>query len=261
MLLQATNSILSLTNVQPTDAGPYRVTVTDDIGSMRSQPAFLVVNIRPTIVQSPQAASVVQGEPVAFRMLLSGSPPFSVRWRRNNIALTNVIVNSFESVYEIPAVQLSQAGTYGALVGNAAAANVASANALLTVLADTDRDGLPDVYETQTPGLSPTVSGDAAMDFDGDEFSNLSEYRAGTNPNDPTSLLRIIEVVPHDLGLLLRFGAVASRTYAVDYRDALTDSTWSILTNLPLTAVDGVTEVLDNSPRSGERFYRVRTPQ
>lgn len=257
---QATNSILSLTNVQPADAGPYQVTVTDDIGSMRSQSAFLVVNVRPTIIQAPVPVTAVAGEPVSFRVVLSGTPPFTVRWRRGTTTLTNVIVNGFESTFLIPSVQTAQAGSYNALVGNAAAANVASAGAVLTVLADADRDGLPDVYEGQTPGFSSSVPEDAGKDFDGDGFNNLNEYRAGTDPNDPASLLKITDVVPRDSGLALRFAVVAGRTYSVDTLDQLVGGSWLTLTNLPPAANAGVIEVLDTATRPGERFYRVRTP-
>ena len=256
----ATNTSLALTNVQVADAGPYQVVVTDDVGSMRSQPAHLVVNVRPVIVSSPVPVTVVAGEPASFRVAFTGTPPFSVRWRRGSITVSEVIVNGFESTYVIPSVQTANAGNYSALVGNAAAANVGSASAALVVLADTDRDGIPDVYENQTPGFSSTLAEDAGQDFDGDGFINLSEYRAGTDPHDPASLLRIREVTPETSGLILRFIPVVGRSYGVDFLDQLTGGSWQTLTNLPPVATPGVVEVLDPAPRSGERFYRVRTP-
>ena len=49
---------------------------------------------------------------------------------------------------------------------------------------DADGDGLPDDWEKQY-GLNPNDPADAAADLDGDEFTNLEEYAAKTDPTDP----------------------------------------------------------------------------
>ena len=51
---------------------------------------------------------------------------------------------------------------------------------------DDDRDGMPDEFET-TYGLDPLVD-DAQGDLDSDGYTNLREYRAGTDPTDPESV-------------------------------------------------------------------------
>jgi len=51
---------------------------------------------------------------------------------------------------------------------------------------DDDNDGMPDSWEI-AHGLNPLVN-DAHLDKDGDGFTNLREYLAGTNPNDPKSV-------------------------------------------------------------------------
>ncbi len=50
---------------------------------------------------------------------------------------------------------------------------------------DTDKDGMPDDWETQY-GFNPNDPSDAPLDFDKDGVSNLDEYKAGTNPVDVT---------------------------------------------------------------------------
>ncbi len=55
---------------------------------------------------------------------------------------------------------------------------------ILSTPLDTDADGLPDAWEqTYFGSLAQTASGD----FDGDGFSNLAEYNAGTNPSAAAS--------------------------------------------------------------------------
>lgn len=46
---------------------------------------------------------------------------------------------------------------------------------------DTDHDGIADAWE-RAYGLSPTNPNDAHLDFDGDGFTNIQEFNAGTDP-------------------------------------------------------------------------------
>jgi len=67
---------------------------------------------------------------------------------------------------------------------------------------DSDEDGMPDNWEQQYPGwLDPYIK-DAAEDKDADGFSNLQEYKAGTDPTDPNSKPGF-EAMPWILLLLL----------------------------------------------------------
>jgi len=49
---------------------------------------------------------------------------------------------------------------------------------------DTDGDGITDGYETQFAFLDPNTPGDAALDEDSDDLSNLQEFQIGTAPDD-----------------------------------------------------------------------------
>jgi len=54
----------------------------------------------------------------------------------------------------------------------------------IEVIADYDRDGLPNDYEREH-GFDPLFFADAAEDADGDGLSNLGEYQHGTDPRNP----------------------------------------------------------------------------
>ncbi|MES2466877.1 MAG: hypothetical protein V4675_06220 [Verrucomicrobiota bacterium] len=58
---------------------------------------------------------------------------------------------------------------------------------------DIDNDGMPTTFETAN-GLNDSNAADAALDNDGDGATNMQEYAAGTNPNNPTSVFRISAV-------------------------------------------------------------------
>ncbi|MCM3905947.1 MAG: choice-of-anchor D domain-containing protein, partial [Pyrinomonadaceae bacterium] len=60
------------------------------------------------------------------------------------------------------------------------------------VLADTDGDGMPDVWENLY-GLNPNDPSDAKLDTDGDGILNLAEYQAGT---DPLNLFTFGSLIP-----------------------------------------------------------------
>jgi hypothetical protein len=58
----------------------------------------------------------------------------------------------------------------------------ASAPRTVEVIADSDRDRIPDEWETAN-GLNPNNPADASLDLDNDGYTNLEEYTFGKNPN------------------------------------------------------------------------------
>ena len=69
---------------------------------------------------------------------------------------------------------------------------------------------------------------DAAADWDGDGASNYAEYKAGTNPFDPSDRLRITDFRLGQDSTLLRFEYAGGHLYALDSSKTLTNKTWMV---------------------------------
>ena len=136
---------------------------------------------------------------------------------------------------------------------------IISRTASVTLQTDTDKDGLPDVWETQW-GLNPALAGDAVLDRDGDRMKNLEEFMAGTDPADSASVLSLQWVGASELGGTLEFTAVAGRTYTLEVTADLAASVWTRLADYP-AKVDTRLERITNPLVGGGRFYRVQTPR
>lgn len=84
---------------------------------------------------------------------------------------------------------------------------------------DSDGDGVPDSWTMQNFGHATGQAGDlsrAQDDPDGDGMSNLAEYRAGTNPTNALSYLRIGSIsVGGTNGVQVAWGSSSNRLYSV----------------------------------------------
>ena len=85
-LLAATNTLLTVTNAQVSDAGLYAVRVFNTFGTANSLNALLTVGIRPVIVTQPTNLAVALGGVATFSVVAEGAPPLSYRWSFNGTA-------------------------------------------------------------------------------------------------------------------------------------------------------------------------------
>ncbi len=95
-----------------------------------------------------------------------------------------------------------------------------SANIYLTVLPDSDGDGMPDSWELDN-GLNPNDPADAALDGDGDGHCNAMEYQAGTEPAEKNSCLKVNRFAVSGEARI-EFLAASNTTYTVLYAQSLT---------------------------------------
>ena len=130
------------------------------------------------------------------------------------------------------------------------------------VIPDFDQDGLPDEWE-KANGLDmtdPTGTQGSAADPDGDGYSNLQEYIAGTNPLSAGDYPHFNSARIVGTQFLLTFDSRVGRTYSIE-RKNLTNSGASPWTNIVINiAGDGTTKTITDAIDAGlARCYRLKT--
>jgi hypothetical protein len=258
-----------VTNVQLEDEGEYSCALSDRAGVVNTVGARLTPWIAPVVVQPPLSQTIAAGSDVTLSAEVTGHPPpFIYSWRRVSTVLTNnnsalprnfMTLNSTAAGLILTNGILSTNYTMRLVVLNDANAPAGMLMTfIVTVLADLDHDGLPDVLE-ESLGLSTNNPADASLDLDRDGMSNLAEYLAGTDPTNSLSYLKIDSIVAGG-GATITFGAVSNKTYSIEYTDALRAGSWSRLTDLVARPTNR-TETLVDPVFTTNRFYRVATPR
>src|SRR5262249_48393049 len=117
VLTNATDASLTIPVVLPGDAGSYALRVSNSISTNTTRAALLTVTGTPVVITDPAQPAdqtIVQGSPVTFNVVASGSAPLAYEWFNG----TNVIADATNATYTIPAVQPENAGSYHAVVSN-----------------------------------------------------------------------------------------------------------------------------------------------
>ncbi len=126
---------------------------------------------------------------------------------------------------------------------------------LLGAEADTDADGLPDLWELEH-GLNPDQAG-AEADSDGDGTSDFGEYVAGTDPREGLDFPRLRLMTDHDGRIQLQMMGHPGRLYRWEQRSAWWGDDWEAVGDEQ--AGQGGPLVLPLDPASQSlRFYRIR---
>lgn len=122
---------LTLSNVQPSDAGGYDVIVSNSVGTVVSQAATLTVTgSLITITQQPRDTTAGAGSSTALFVFASASFPLTYQWHKDGVAIPGATASRLE----FSSVQASSAGVY-TVVLTSGSASLTSAPATLTVTA------------------------------------------------------------------------------------------------------------------------------
>ena len=99
---------------------------------------------------------------------------------------------------------------------------------------DDDGDGMEDDWEELHFGSTTNSAGGMEEDWDKDGFPDLFEFRAGTNPTNPASLLVITEALPEAVSnVVIRWTSVSNRIYQVTGSTNLLGAWRPVVSNIP----------------------------
>jgi uncharacterized repeat protein (TIGR01451 family) len=125
---------------------------------------------------------------------------------------------------------------------------------------DGNGDGLPDVWQIQYFGCVGCPQAAPGSDADGDGFSNLQEYLAGTDPTNASSALRITAITRVGADTRVYFTSVGGKYYSLQRCDSMGGAWTDIVTNIP--GNDGVQWVKDiGGAIRAAAYYRIELGQ
>jgi hypothetical protein len=280
----ATDASFTLTNVQLSQAGSYRVTVTNAAGGLTSLGAAVIVLVPPYIIDHPLPQTAVAGSNVQLAVAAGGSAPLHYQWRFNG----NALEDETNPELTLNNVQLAQAGEYAVVISN----NVGIATSLVAVLniivppaitADPEDvfvvEGYPAVFSVSATGTAPlsyqwrkdgtdipgatgsTYAIETAFPEDEGlyhvEVSNVAGkvVSAGARLNLGSGLFLNHPQIRPDGVFQFTLSGQTNRLYAVEFTTNL--AAWTALTNFILAAPQAT--ISDASSNAPTRFYRVRT--
>lgn len=124
----ATQATLAFAAAQASDAGIYKVAVSNSVGSVESSSATLTVNVPVSITVAPAPQTVTVGQTATFTVTAAGTGPFAYQWQKDTVDLAGQTT----ATLSLANVQATDAGSYRVVV-TGATGSVTSDAATLTV--------------------------------------------------------------------------------------------------------------------------------
>lgn len=192
--------------------------------------------------------------------LVDEGKAYAIYFESNGISNVGVTLPSAEYLAEwidtmTGGVAKSETFVHGGGLRNLAAPSYAEDIALRIRMVDADMDGMADAWEIQYFGGTDIAGGGPNEDWDKDGRINLEEFEAGTDPTDPSSLLKVISFAPSGTSWVIKWNSVANRHYSVDWSHGIGGPWEMVASNLPATPpINTYTNPLPNPAQS---FYRI----
>ena len=184
----ATNTSVTLNNVQAVQAGLYSVVITNPFGVTTSANATLTVLLPPTIIVQPVSQTITQGSTINLSVTATGSPTLTYQWSLNGTAIpggTSATLSLFNA-------QKSLQGNYVCVVSNPYG-TATSAVAVVTIQAppvifDNGQPQPQTVIQGSNATFSVTANGDQPFTYQW-RFNGTNLVGATNNPLTLTGVL------------------------------------------------------------------------
>lgn len=240
-LPDATNSILAINNVQPTNSGIYTVRVRNRLGEVMSGRGILDVVWLPRILQVSSDRSVFPGTNVTFTVITDGAPPMEHQWYLNNV----LIPGATRPVLMLSNIQASAGGFYTLAASNRFGRTVSRAIEL-NVVVPVDDGG---VFEITTLGITGVRTIDSYRLFNEYQYGPLA---ASSNSLFSSSFNTTLRVSLDDLGGAAQVNGGDGR-YMMMLSNLRTETAYALGTdNGPFEDVGGtLTTLWELHPTSG----------
>lgn len=176
-LFGETGSSLALTNIQPSQAGNYRVRVSNPVNTATSVLATITVQQAPVFTTQPQTQTNVAGTVATLTAQANGTSPIRYQWY---FQATNALASQTNTSLVLSNTQASQSGNYFVAATNVAG-SATSAVAVLTVF-EVDFGDAPEslgypvttIFNGARHRVLPGVHLGAAIDFETNGLPSLT---------------------------------------------------------------------------------------
>ena len=230
----ATNTALTVSNCQQTNAGLYRLLASNTNGSTFSTNAQLTLRQDPHIVQNPLPISADASDTTNFSVAYASLSPVTFQWLFNNVA----IAGGTNNPYVLSPVYTTNAGNYSVIISNVYGA-ATSSPALLSVNSTLRFKSQPITNFFAPLGaatnLSAVAAGNPPLNFqwymNGAPVTGANSSSFTFNPFDRTNSGNYALVVTNNSG------SITSLVAKVTFPFATPQSAWVISNALPFGTV------------------------
>ncbi len=196
----ATNTALSWENISLSDAGTYKVVVTDQNGSVNSNEVVIAVDKRLAITKQPVGITLVEGNTESLTVEAEGAGTLKYQWYKDDVAVAGANKASFV----LNAAEMADAGTYKVEVSddNGKVTSIAVTVTVQNALEITKQPVGIQLIEGGTGSLTVEAEGEGELSYqwykDGVAVESATEAYALNGAGSAT--LELTKVVLSDAG-------------------------------------------------------------